>query len=98
MVGHEAIRVEKERQLVFLNCEKRKKLSVVITAVEDRLPVISAGDDMIETTCDLNSGFPRHAADATAQPYRRQHVLHRQLNPKNFTRGEMILAVGEWRI
>jgi hypothetical protein len=60
VVGHEAIRVKKKWQLVFLNFEKRKKLSVVITAVEDRLPVISAGDDMIETACDLNSGFPRH--------------------------------------
>jgi hypothetical protein len=37
---------KRKRQLVFLNFERRKELSVVITAVENRLPVIPTSDHM----------------------------------------------------
>ena len=49
VIGHQAIRVKKVRQLVFLNFQQRKKLLIVIIAMENRLPIISSGDEVIET-------------------------------------------------
>jgi hypothetical protein len=63
VVSHRAISTKKERQSGLLDCEVGKELAIVLSAIEDRLTVIAAGNHVIETTWDFNSGVPGHGSE-----------------------------------
>jgi hypothetical protein len=60
MIRHQAVSVEVEGTLGFLVLEKTEKLKIVILRTEDAPPIISAGDDVIESASYFDSRFPCH--------------------------------------
>src|SRR5438552_15936951 len=60
VIGHQAIGVKKNGNRLFWISRSWEEFLIVIIAIEDRLTVIAARDDVIKTTLDFHSRLPSH--------------------------------------
>jgi|ERR1051325_1118360 len=62
MIIHQAVGIEQEGQLTFLNLEELQKLLIVFGSFENCAPIISARDQMIKAALNVKSRLSRHGA------------------------------------
>jgi hypothetical protein len=78
VIGHQAVGVEEERELLFLCGQKREEPGVVFRRAENVLPVVPARDNVIKSTLDLDPCFACHV---WSKFYRRTGVSQSSRDP-----------------